>query len=166
MGIFSRRQQPPPLPPAAPAPQIDLASLLQIAVVDGVKAALEVANASHQLAMDTLKVGQDIREKQHRRLGGKIRAKTGKRVGGRFISNCRLCKNPMIGDPSIDEIVKHSSHGAAEAEALRELPPPRRERDAVRDPIPVEIQTDPRTGDEVIECESCGTPHAQGEHVN
>ena len=163
MGLFSRRQQQsnphPPSPPAPPAPQ-DLNAALQIFAVESVKAQTEFASMQHQHVKELVELNAEITRNLVRtggkRLGGKVRAKTAKRdARGRMRADCRLCENPAITDPTADEIKRHATHATT--------PPPPPE---ARERIPVEIQTDPRTGDEVIECEACGKPHAEGEHLN
>jgi len=164
MGLFTRRQQqpnqpPPPSSPAPPAP-IDFNAAMQIFAVDAVKAQTEFASMQHQHVKELVELNAEITRNLVRtggkRLGGKVRAKTAKRdAHGRMIAECRLCHNSGILDPTVDEIKRHATHAA-----------PRPPVESPMEPIPVQIQTDPRTGDEVIECEACGKPHAEGEHVN
>lgn len=162
MGLFSRRQQasespPPPSPPAHPAQQIDINAALETILVGGLKSSMDVVIALRQQAMDEIKLAQEMRTNMSRRLGGKVRAKTAKRdATGKMRHDCRLCDNASIGDPSVVEIRAHAGHGRQSA-----TPPAAR-----FEPTPVKIEVDPRTGDEVIECESCGTPHEQGQHLN
>jgi len=159
MGLFSRRQQPvdqppPPSSPANPAHALDINAALETILVGGLKSSMDVVIALRQQAMDEIKLAQEMRTNMSRRLGGKVRAKTAKRTAqGTMMANCRLCHNPSITDPTAEEIRAHMNHAAPR--------PP-----AASPPIPVQIQIDPRTGDEVIECEACGTPHAEGAHVN
>jgi hypothetical protein len=157
MGLFSRRQQhtdqpPPPSTPAQPAQVFDVNAALETILVGGLKSSMDVVIALRQQAMEEIKLAQEMRTNMSRRLGGKVRAKTAKRSGdGKMRADCRLCENENISNPTADEIRKHATH------AVR--PQPKFE------PVPVEIQRT-QGGDEVIECESCGTSHAHGEHLN
>lgn len=159
MGLFSRRQQHTdqsaalPAPPAKPA-ALDLNAALDVFAVKAVEKQTEFAAMMHQQTLELVQLNAEITRNLVRtggkRLGGRVRAKTAKRdARGRMRADCRLCENPSIVDPTADEIIRHATHS--------QRPPER---------IPVKIETDPRTGDEVIECENCGTPHPEGQHLN
>jgi hypothetical protein len=177
MGLFSRRQQPqpinsatPPAPPASPA-GIDFAAALEIFAVKAVEKQTEFAAMQHQQTLELVNLNAEIARNMVRtggkRLGGKVRAKTAKRDSrGRMRPDCRLCENAAITDPTADEIRRHMTHdGRPRIEAPRETASANLNG---FQPVPVEIQIDPRTGDEVIECEACGAngQHDHSHHLN
>ncbi len=99
---------------------------------------------------------------------GKRRAKTARRApNGRMMRNaCRLCDDPMLVDPSKDEIDEHMKHRHRRAQSA----PPRgsneitysERADSIVAEVPAHlVQTDAQ-GNEVVECSACAS--GQGDH--
>lgn len=96
---------------------------------------------------------------------GKRRAATARRDHrGRMLKNaCRLCENPNITNPQAAEIMAHATHGPAGSEPVARATA---SSPQLAEPIPIEIQRDPVSGAEVVECQDCGKPLNGADHAH
>jgi hypothetical protein len=91
---------------------------------------------------------------------GKRRAATAKRAtNGKYLKNaCRLCEDPGIPDPTIEEIEEHAKHRKSRkptgAVAFEHTP-----NAVIAHVDEVEVQTN-AAGEQQIECPTCGGNHA------
>ena len=93
---------------------------------------------------------------------GKRRAATARRDprSGRMLRNaCRLCENPNITDPQIEEIRAHATHGSGQ-ERKPEVTY-KHTADAIIATVPEELIQKTATGEEQLECPECGGPGKQ-----
>lgn len=99
------------LPPPAERVPVDLNGALEVVLVKALDSQTTMFEKMQKLNVENATLAMEMLAKQNAKRAGKARAKTGLRKrDGRFDRNCRLCKDPMIHDPSVAEIVAHSAH--------------------------------------------------------
>lgn len=134
--------------PSLPEP-VNINQALELVLVGAVKSQAETAAAITTAVTASLSTLSEIQAAvfTRRRLkrGGERRASAANRgKNGRFEKGvrCRLCANPMIKDPTVEEVKAHATHESGHLYATDE-----------------QLQTRP-DGQEVIECPDCaaGTP--------
>ena len=164
MGIFSRRRQrliddaaaailPQVQQLLASIPQakaIDLDRALETALVKSVESAGASQEKTASILFGFMDRAADMAFRRSRSPGGRARAKTAKRQGGRFIRNCRLCKNPSLPNPTVEEIFEHAKHDSEvlDVEVLNNRVVAHVNEDAVQEV----------NGEERIECDGCEVP--------
>jgi hypothetical protein len=171
MWPFKRKHQLPQLPPTTaasaapvdPSPYQILGTVLGQIAETNLNAMAKLSELTTQMvetrAQDALALG--------RKVGGKMRAKSAKRTAtGKYVKRCRLCANPLISDPTSDEITTHYAHMSNPRTVEKE--PPRR-REPVEEPLQIgehEITHD-AAGNEIHECPTCSGSLAPGQtHVH
>lgn len=168
---WPRRMQPhvhaPTSPPPAP---IDLNTALETVLVKALDSQTAMFERMQKLNIENAQLALETLQRRRYSKGGTKRAYTARRKIGRFQRDCRLCQNPMIGDPSVAEIIEHSTHREPRNEPVnlseRDRPPPRvavEERDGVIIGHVDERDVDrDAQGNEQVECGDClqGIEHA------
>lgn len=140
--------------PSLPAPYlpepVNLNQALELVLVNAVKSQAETAAAITQAVTSSLSTLSEIQASvfTRRRLkrGGERRAAGANRgKNGRFErgSRCRLCVNPMLKDPTVEEVRAHATHDSGNLYATDDK---------------IETRSD---GAEVIECPDCAA-HTPG----
>jgi hypothetical protein len=160
MGLFSRRVPPSVFPPAV-APQVDLASALEIVLVKSVESQGQLASKISEMVVNQLETMTTLFARRLGQRGGRARAAQAKRnKTGQFLkkgNGCRLCANPGISNPTADEIRAHINHEDPNINY-------RIEGGAVHmDVDETQIQTDSQ-GNQTVECAECaqGVEHSHG----
>jgi hypothetical protein len=162
---LSKRQRPlPQLPPSAPPAGIDLNTALETVLVKAMDSQTNMFERMQKLNIENAQLALDSIQRRRYSKGGVKRAATAARTRrGKFERDCRLCEDPMIADPSVAEIIAHSTHKIA-----RRPPAPAvavEEKNGViyghvdeRD-----VDTD-ASGRQQVECGDClqGIPHEHG----
>lgn len=153
MGIFRPRrlnavQQFASVPP----PQIDLNAAIETILVKGMNSQMELLSRINNLMVENVQLVASMQTRVARRTGGRIRSRTGTRgTDGQMKANCRLCKDPMLTDPTATEIVEHATHRPPTYLS----PPKRRAPKPARPEISeTEIIRAP-DGAEITECQDC-----------
>jgi len=131
---------------------------LEIALVKAVDSSGTTQEKTAGILFNFMDRAADMAFRRSRSPGGRAASRRPRARRGRFSPMCRLCDNPMIKDPSTDEIVAHASHG----QGLM-IEDKGTHIEATINESAVEKHPD---GTDVIECEDCtkGTPHVHGEH--
>lgn len=136
------KEAPPPPP---------LANALDTFATAAVQSSAENLKAMGGFLKDIAEIGA---ERAGRALGKRRAARARRDPNGKFLpgasprrANCRLCSNPTIADPTVDEIKAHAGHNGFSSSPS---PSPRRSEPAIEvefEPAPPEPspEPDPRT---------------------
>lgn len=102
----------PPMPPPSNAP-LDLNAAMETILVKSMDSQAGMLERINKLNAENATLAVDLLTRRGAIRAGKARAAKGRRDSkGRMASNCRLCANPMIHDPTSAEIISHSVHRA------------------------------------------------------
>ena len=141
-------------------------SALESFAVAAVNSQAQTLGAVGNLIRDIAEAGA---ERAARALG-KRRAATAKRApNGRMLRNvCRLCDDPNVSDPSVDEITAHSSHkrsrqGPGRPRGSNEIAYADK-GDHIAATVPAELVRVDADGHEVVECAACTSGHGDHDH--
>lgn len=131
--------------------KLDLGQALEIALVKSVDASGNAQEKTASMLFQFMDRAADMAFRRSRQPGGRARARSALRKSGRFARSCRLCANPMIADPSVDEILEHSKHGQSGVLQIEQT------KDAVVATVDEAALVEHPDGQgQVLECDNCG----------
>jgi hypothetical protein len=135
---------------------LDLNGALETVLVKAMDSQTSMFERMQRLNVENAELALNGLQRRKYQRGGNKRAATAGRLKGRFLRDCRLCVDPMIGDPTVAEIIEHSTHRSPRAAPKNVAVEDKGNRfEAHVDERTVQMGFD---GIEQVECEDCGKP--------